>query len=92
MVAVAEVRFAEKADLRGCKALDRETTAQIIENKISAREVVVAVLGDRIVGYLRLEYLWSREPYIGLIFVKAERRGRGIGEKHVAFPGTRPQT
>ena len=36
-------------------------------------------MGREIVGQLRLEFLWSKLPYMGLIYLDEEYRGRGIG-------------
>ena len=64
--------------------------------QIAAGEVWIAedAAGSR--GYLRLEYLWGRVPYIALIRVLPEYRGRGIGrallaavEQHVSAAGHR---
>jgi len=37
------------------------------------------------VGYLRLEYLWSTVPYIGVIFVQGAYQQRGIGRAMLHF-------
>ncbi len=36
-------------------------------------------------GYLRLEYLWSKIPYVGLIRVQEAFRRRGVGRAIVDF-------
>ena len=75
------IRFAHPADLDGCLALDHATVpAEIVKLKITAREIVVAEKAGQLVGYLRLEYLWSLVPYIALIWVVADQRRQGIGK------------
>ncbi|OGO77137.1 MAG: GNAT family N-acetyltransferase, partial [Clostridiales bacterium GWB2_37_7] len=51
----------------------------IIENKIDMHEIILAERCGEIIGYLKLEYIWSKLPYISLIILKPEFRGRGIG-------------
>ena len=65
-----EVRFADPTDLDGCIALDHPTmSAEVIKHKVEQREIIVAEKAGQLVGYLRLEYLWSIVPYIALIWV-----------------------
>ncbi len=74
-----EVRFASQTDLDGCIALDHSTmSAEIIRRKIAQREIIVAEKAGQLVGYLRLEYLWSTVPYIALIWVVEDQRHQGI--------------
>ena len=74
------VRFANPTDLDGCIALDHPTIpAEVIKRKVEQREIIVAEKAGRLVGYLRLEYLWSTVPYIALIWVVEDQRQQGIG-------------
>lgn len=51
----------------------------IVRRRVADGEVVVALRGGERVGYLRLEWLWSRHPYLELIFVLAPHRRAGVG-------------
>lgn len=73
------VRFACKKDLEECLALDGSDRADIISNKIETHEIIVAQRGGELIGYLRIEYLWARLPFISLITLKPEYRKKGIG-------------
>ena len=75
-----KVRFANQIDLDRCIALDHPTIlAEVIKRKVEQREIIVAEKAGRLVGYLRLEYLWSIVPYIALIWVVEDQRHQGIG-------------
>lgn len=74
------VRFANKSDLEACVLFDNSNRTDIIENKIGMNEVIVAERCGEIIGYLKLEYIWSHMPYISLIILKPDFRGRGIGK------------
>jgi N-acetylglutamate synthase-like GNAT family acetyltransferase len=75
-----KVRFASQTDLDGCIALDHATMpVEVIKRKVEQREIIVAEKAGQLVGYLRLEYLWSTVPYIALIWVVEDQRQQGIG-------------
>ena len=73
------VRFAEKKDLSFCMGFDHSHREDIIENKIDMHEIIVVERCREIIGYLKIEYIWSQLPYIGLIILKPEFRGRHVG-------------
>jgi N-acetylglutamate synthase-like GNAT family acetyltransferase len=77
-------RFAVPADLDFVRQDDNLSTA-IAQRKIEWQEVIVAELNGRLVGYARLEYLWSRIPYLALIRVLPEYRRQGMGKALLAF-------
>lgn len=79
------IRFATDGDLRFCKRFDSETPTPTLKAKIRANEAILAFKGREAIGYLRLEYLWSRFPYIGLVVVREGSRGKGTGEKMLRF-------
>lgn len=53
--------------------------------KLMNNEIFIAKFDSDIVGYLRLEYLWSKFPYIGLVKVHEDYRRQGIGRSLLAF-------
>lgn len=78
------VRRAQPADL-AFVSQDGYVSREIVARKIDAGEVYLALLQDEPVAYLRLEYLWSIEPYIGLIRVLEPHRRQGVGRRLLAF-------
>lgn len=73
------VRFADQKDIAPCFIFDHSDRQDIIENKIDMHEIILAERSGEVVGYLKLEYIWSKLPYISLIILKPEFRGKGIG-------------
>jgi ribosomal protein S18 acetylase RimI-like enzyme len=73
------VRFANQDDLEACFVFDHSDRQDIIENKIDMHEIILAERCGEIIGYLKLEYIWSKLPYISLIILEPEFRGKGIG-------------
>jgi len=78
------VRFADRNDL-GFVAQDGYVSRDVVAAKIDAGEVLIAEKDTIPVGYLRIEYLWSRVPYITLIRVLPEHRKEGVGKALLAF-------
>jgi GNAT superfamily N-acetyltransferase len=79
------VRFAGPEDLEWCVVSDDHVTEQVIRRKIVNDEIIIAELDGQPVAYLRLEYLWSNIPYIGVIWVIELYRKEGIGRKILNF-------
>lgn len=77
------VRHARDAD-RAFVAQDGYVGEDRVGRQIAAGEVWIAEAAAVPVGYLRLEYLWGRIPYIALIRVLPEHRGRGTGRALLA--------
>ena len=79
------VRFAGPEDLEWCVVSDDHVTEQVIRRKIVNDEIIIAELDGQPVAYLRLEYLWSNIPYIGVIWVVELYRKEGIGRRILNF-------
>ena len=84
------VRFAEIDDLDYCQKMEFDPilpsiTKEKLEYLIEEKEIVIAEINNNPVGYLRLEYLWHKIPYIGLILVDEGHRRIGVGKSLLAF-------
>jgi N-acetylglutamate synthase-like GNAT family acetyltransferase len=64
---------------------DKHIPTEKVAHKIHQNEVIVSELEGQLVGYLRLEYLWSLVPYIALITVEDAYRRMGVGKSLLAF-------
>jgi N-acetylglutamate synthase-like GNAT family acetyltransferase len=79
------IRFGCSADYDFSIAVDNYINKNILNWKLENQEIIVAEYNDELVGYIRLEYLWSKVPYIGLILIKESSRRLGIGRKMLEF-------
>ena len=77
------VRPARAADLPFL-AQDGYIGEDRVARQIAAGEVWIAEHAAAPLGYLRLEYLWGRVPYIALVRVLPEQRRRGVGRALLA--------
>jgi ribosomal protein S18 acetylase RimI-like enzyme len=78
------VRYATQHDLTFV-AQDEYVPVHTVARKIEEREVLVAERDSVLAGYLRIEHLWSRLPYITLIRVLPDFRRRGVGRALLGF-------
>ncbi|MHB1294131.1 MAG: GNAT family N-acetyltransferase [Anaerolineae bacterium] len=79
------VRMATLEDSDACRRFEHIQDENLLRRKLELSEVAVAEIEGEMVGLLRLEYLWSAVPYIGLIYVQEGRRGAGVGRALLAF-------
>ena len=63
----------------------RRVTDRVLRAKLELNDLVVAERDGRLVGYLRLDPLWSCLPFIGLIWVIEDERRNGVGKALLAF-------
>ncbi len=57
----------------------------MIGQKISRREFIVAYQGERRVGFLRYNYFWDDVPFMNLLWVQEDLRSRGFGTQLISF-------
>jgi len=80
------IRFAELGDLDFCIKSDyKHVSEDVIRRKIEEKAVILAEVDAKPVGYLRIEYLWLKIPYVSLIVVTEEYRRKGVGTAMIKF-------
>jgi ribosomal protein S18 acetylase RimI-like enzyme len=79
------IAFAEPADLDYLARADHHVRRGVIEQKVERREIVVLHHDERRAGLLRWGYFWDEIPFMNLLWVREELRGRGFGTGLVAF-------
>src|SRR5829696_8767134 len=79
------IAFAEPEDLDYLAQVDHHVQRGVIEQKIERREIVVLHHDGRRAGALRYGYFWDEIPFMNLLWVQEELRGRGFGTRLVGF-------
>jgi ribosomal protein S18 acetylase RimI-like enzyme len=79
------IRFGSFSDLEYSTLMDKYVNEKLLKWKLENKEVILAEYNNDLVGYLRVEYLWSKVPYIGLIIVRKSYRKLGIGRSMLSF-------
>ena len=80
------VRFAEQRDLDFCVRHDyKQLSEAVVKRKIEEKAVILAEVNKKLVGYLRISYIWLLIPYLDIIRVEEKYRRKGIGIKMIEF-------
>lgn len=79
------IRVAGPADIDSCLAFDHLRDRELLLLEAERGRLILAFTNGRPVGYLRLEHLWHRVPYIGLLIVVPDLRGKGVGSALLAW-------
>ncbi|MCS7458641.1 GNAT family N-acetyltransferase [Paenibacillus doosanensis] len=79
------VRFAKQHDFENVAGGDQSISAQLLAYKLANEEIVLAEMNRELIGYLRLEHLWGKSPYIGLIIVRPDCQKQGVGRGMLQF-------
>jgi ribosomal protein S18 acetylase RimI-like enzyme len=79
------VAFAGPDDLDFLAGEDHHVARDVIREKVARREITVAYVENRPVGFLRHGYLWDEIPFMNLLWVEEESRGKGYGTQLVSF-------
>jgi ribosomal protein S18 acetylase RimI-like enzyme len=79
------VDFASPDDLDFLAGEDHHVDRDVIRDKITRREIVVAYVEGSPVGFLRYGYFWDEIPFMNLLWVEGESRGKGYGTQLVSF-------
>ena len=83
---LVNIHPARPSDLEFVSA-DHKIPVEAVSQLIKQSQVYVATLGDTAVGYARIEFLWSKLPYIALLVVLEWYRSRGAGRALLAKIG-----
>ena len=79
------VAFASLDDLDYLAGEDHHVDRDVIREKIARREIIVAYIEDRRVGFLRHGYFWDEIPFMNLLWVKEDSRNKGYGTQLISF-------
>jgi len=82
------IRFADIGDFLKYREFDPHSMyidPKKIDHKIKQDEIIIATNDDKIVGLIRLGFIWSTRPYMEYIYVDEQFREKGIGKALLAF-------
>ncbi len=77
------VRTATEGDLNFVSQ-DGHLPDSFVKRKVSDADVFLALRDGEPIGYLRLEWLWSKLPYVEMIWVLEPYRRAGVGRALLA--------
>jgi ribosomal protein S18 acetylase RimI-like enzyme len=84
----ARIRFAKPTDYFLCKSFDTRITNSRFKNIAKEKGIVVATQDSNIVGYLRIELIWLKVPYVSWVMVQQAQRRSGVAKAMIGFIAT----
>ncbi len=72
------LRWAKETDWQTLCQLDRHIAPEELRERIARQGVLVAEKTEMI-GWLRYNLFWDNTPFINLLYVREDQRGKGIG-------------
>ena len=79
------IRFAEAGDFEVISRYDRHISNEELRDSIEKNRVIVMVQNDGFIGWLRYNLFWDNTPFLNMLFILEEYRGRGYGSTLLEF-------
>lgn len=73
------IQIATQEEYPQLTELDHHIPSEVMARKIDQGEVIVAMENTTVLGWLRYGYFWDSIPFMNMLTVVEEHRGRGIG-------------
>jgi GNAT superfamily N-acetyltransferase len=80
-----DIRLATEKDLPVLCLHDKHVDKQELENLIRLNRVYLAEQEGRFLGWLRYNLFWDNTPFMNMIYLLEESRGKGIGRQFVEY-------
>jgi ribosomal protein S18 acetylase RimI-like enzyme len=80
-----DIRIASQNEYRQLVELDHHIPIEMLAYKIDRREIIVAIKDGSLIGWLRYGYFWDSIPFMNMLTVIEEYRGKGIGTQLTTY-------
>ena len=78
------IRYADKRDFNILKKYDIHIKESELQNSINANKVLV-MFKDDFIGWLRYNLFWDSIPFMNMLYLLEDFRGKGYGKQLVDF-------
>ena len=79
------IRYAIESDLEFLKKYEHGICEAELRNSIRARRILVLFHKDSFIGWLRFNLFWDNTPFMNMLYLLEEYRGRGYGTHLVRY-------
>ena len=79
------IRYANENDIEIISKYDKHISKKELENIIKLQRVIVMFEDDKFVGWLRYNLFWDNTPFMNMLYLLDNERGKGKGSQLVEF-------
>ena len=79
------IRYAEMRDFEVIKRHDSHISEEELKNIIPLKRVIVMYQGESFAGWLRFGMFWENIPFMNMLYILEDFRGKGAGTALVRF-------
>jgi len=79
------IRYANENDVEAISRYDKHISREELENIIKLQRVIVMFDKNKFVGWLRYNLFWDNIPFMNMIYLLDDERGKGKGSQLVGF-------
>ena len=80
-----EIRYAKPSDLEMISEYDDDVSEEVLKSAIAMKRIILLFIDGELEGYLRYNLFWDNIPFMNLLYLFEEQRGKGYGTKMVEF-------
>ena len=75
------IRYANTADVDMVKAYDKHICESELRNVINSNRILLMYNNDVFLGWLRFNLFWDNTPFMNMLFILEQYRGKGYGKQ-----------
>jgi ribosomal protein S18 acetylase RimI-like enzyme len=80
-----EIRIATQDEYAQLVKLDHHISVHMLAHKIEQGEIIIVIDNGAVTGWLRYGYFWDSIPFMNMLTVVEEHRGKGIGTQLTTY-------
>ena len=80
-----EIRYAKADELEMIAEYDEHLSKDELKNAIAMKRIILLFIEGEYEGWLRFNLFWDNIPFMNLLYISEEQRGKGYGRKLVEF-------
>ena len=80
-----EIRLATIKDIDLLCENDKHISKEELENLIRLNRLYICFKGQLFIGWLRYNLFWDNTPFMNILYIQEESRGKGYGKQLVEY-------
>ena len=80
-----EIRYAKPSDLEMIAEYDDDVSEEVLKDAIAVKRIILLFIDGEYEGWLRFNLFWDNIPFMNLLYLSEDQRGKGYGTKMVEF-------